>query len=399
MLVLAFLFLASYAITSTDATQNATSDTLIYGWVSINCGRGTSEILRSCLFTIFLCVWTVLHRPVPRYQGPRAHSFRTKIVRSKIVPAIIVLIAPEFLIFTAVRDFQDAMQRKKELNNLGSCEFTLTHGFFFDMGGFCLKSSKPRIYHQLQVQDLEGLTATPQSDEWIPKLENISEDRIKDSATSDNIAKSLACLQGLWLATQVVSRSAHHQAVTLLEVSTMAYVICALIAYGFWWNRPQNCAIPVIVDCSDEAMDKMEPSKYGVWEGTMFEFICSGQHWIHQGELGIWQCTLLFVLAPSVFGAVHLASWDIPHPTDIELWLWRGSIVACLVIPILFALVVYLQATVILNHGLSVACMHILVLAYILVRIYMLVEDFLSLRALPSSVYDTVKWSSLVPHI
>ena len=398
MLVLAFLFLASYPITSTDATQNATSDTLIYGWVSTNCGRGTGEILRSCLFTIFLCIWTVLHRPVPRYEGPRAHSFRTKIVRSKTVPAIIVLIAPELLIFTAVRDFQDAMQRRKGLRDLGCREFTLTHGFFFDMGGFCLKTSEPR-YHQLQLRDIDR-TAKPQSEEWFDELRNISENRIKDSATSDNIAKSLACLQVVWLANQVVSRLAHHQAVTLLEVSTMAYVMCALIAYGFWWNRPQNCAIPVIVDCSDGAMDKMSPSKYGVREGTMFEFICSGQHWIHENELiGMWKYALLFVLAPSVFGAVHIASWDIPHPTDIELWLWRGSIVACLVIPILFALVVYLQATVILNHGLSVACMHILVLVYILVRTYMLVEDFLSLRALPSSVFDTVKWSSFVPHI
>ena len=91
-----------------------------------------------------------------------------------------------------------------------------------------------------------------------------------------------------------------------------------------------------------------------------------------------------FVLAPSVFGAVHLASWNIAHPTDIELWLWRGSIVACLVIPILFASVVYLRDAVVYRS----ACMHILVLAY-----------FLSLRVLPSSVFDTVKWSSFVPHI
>ncbi len=165
----------------------------------------------------------------------------------------------------------------------------------------------------------------------------------------------------------------------------MAYVMCALIAYGFWWNRPQNCAIPVIVECSDGAMDEMSPSMYGVCEGTILEFICSGRHWIHEGELiGKWKYALLFVLAPSVFGAVHLASWNIAHPTDIELWLWRGSIVACLVIPILFASVVYLRDAVVYRS----ACMHILVLAY-----------FLSLRVLPSSVFNTVKWSSFVPHI
>lgn len=263
------------------------------------------------------------------------------------------------------------------------------------MGGFCLKSPDSR-YHQLQLRDIGDQSAKLNDKEWFHELREISEDRIKDSATSDNIAKSLACLQVVWLATQVVSRAAHQQAVTLLEVSTMAYVMCALISYGFWWNRPQNCAIPVIVDYSDGAMDKMSPSTHGVWEGTKFEFICSGQHWIRHNELiGLWKSALLFVLAPSVFGAVHLASWNIAHPTDIELWLWRGSIVACLIIPILFASVVYLRDVVVYRS----ACMHILGLAYILVRMYMLVEDFLSLRALPSSVFDTVKWSSFVPHI
>ena len=395
MLVPAFLFLASYAITSTDATQNATHDDLVYGWVSTDCGRGTSDIL----FTIFLCVWTVSHHPVPHYQGEGSHSFRTKIVRSKIVTAIIVLIAPEVLVYTAVRDFQNAMRRKEELRKLECDDFSLTHGFFFDMGCFCLKSPKPR-YHQLQVQDIKDRAAKPHSKEWIRELSNISEGRIKDSATSDNIAKSLACLQAVWLATQVVSRSAHHQAVTLLEVSTMAYVLCALISYGFWWVKPQNCVIPIIIACSKEVMKEMSASMYEDRKGTKWEFICSGRYWMYEKELiEIWKFALLFVLAPSAFGAVHLAFLDMAYPTDVELWLWRVSTVACLVIPILFAFVVYLQDIVILNHRLSVACMHILLLAYLLVRKYMLVDDFLSLRALPSSVFDTVKWSSFIPHI
>lgn len=81
------------------------------------------------------------------------------------------------------------MKRKKELRGLGCSDFTLTHGFFFDMGGFCLKSSGPK-YHQLQVRDIEDRRAKPHSKEWIHELSNISEDRVKDSATSDNIAKS-----------------------------------------------------------------------------------------------------------------------------------------------------------------------------------------------------------------
>lgn len=36
---------------------------------------------------------------------------------------------------------------------------------------------------------------------------------------------------------------------------------------------------------------------------------------------------------------------------------------------------------------------------YIIVRTYVIVEVFLSLRALPPSAFASIKWSSFVPHI
>ena len=36
---------------------------------------------------------------------------------------------------------------------------------------------------------------------------------------------------------------------------------------------------------------------------------------------------------------------------------------------------------------------------YIIVRAYMIVEVFLSLRALPPSAFQSVQWSSLIPHV
>ena len=324
---------------------------------------------------------------------------RTKIVRSNTVAAIIALLAPELLVFTAIRDFQDAMQRRNELRKLVCHDFTRPHGFFFDMGGFCLKSSK-RKYHQLQKEDIDWEKIESHRQTWISELSSISEDQINDFATSDTITKTLACLQALWLAIQVVSRLAQHQAVTLLEISTMAYVLCTLISYGFWWKKPQNCAIPFIITCADDAMKEMSQSVYEGCKGTLKETPCSGRAWIDQNGLkGIWRYSLLFVLAPFVFGAVYIVFWDITLPTAIELWLLQASGVGCMVIPVLIAILVYLPDATILNVRPSVVCVHILLLAYILFRIYTLVEGFLSLRALPSSAFDTVKWLSFVPHI
>lgn len=398
MVVLAALFLLSYAATSTDATQNQTHDHLVHGWVSTNCGRGTFDILCSCLFTIFLCVWTTFHRPIPHYREEKNHSFRTTIVRSNIAPAIIGLIFPEFLIITAIKDFLTARKIKNKLRGMNYSNITLIHGFFFNMGGFCLRSSGPK-YHQLRPLDIQHLPGRVYLANSIRDLSNISEDQIKDFATSNNITKFLACLQVVWQATHVVSRLIQHQALTLLEVSTTAYVPCALIAYAFWWKKPQTCALPIIIDCSDEAMHETSPSPYEPWERTPFEFICNGQSWYGDDEIGYRKFVSLFLFGPSVFGVVHIAFWDITLPTNIELWLWRASIISCLVIPILLTLVFYVGHDASKKRFLWGVCMHSLILAYILCRIYMLVENFVSLRALPSSAFDTVHWLSFVPHI
>lgn len=391
------------------------NDDLVHGWVSIDCGRGTSDILWSCLATILLCVWTVIHLPVPYYRGAPPLSLRQRVVRSGIGTALISVITPEFLAITAVGELMTSWRGKAELKRLTQTEWTLTHQFFLDMGGICLKS--PSGTFQIgtaQVIKAKGnfrndsKQATDHAD-WTLELENLTEDQIKDLAKSDTLTKLIACGQALWLVTQVVSRLCQHHAVTLLEVSTCAYVSCALISYAAWWKKPQACISPIIVTCSDETISKIVsvPFKSFYYETkTWEEFTWAGRHWssflgIDDTDFNDRMGLILVALCPTLFGAVHVASWNITLPSYVELWIWRASSIYCLVAGVvLIVLLLLLDGDYPESvKDFSMGVLSFLAAVYVIIRVYMIVELFLSLRALPRSAFESVQWSSFLPHI
>lgn len=189
------------------------NDDVVHGWISTDCGRGTSDILWNCLATIFLCVWTTVHLPVPLYLGQRPLSLRQKLVRSGIGPTLISVVAPEFLAITAVVELWESWQGRKMMKRLTHINWSLTHQFFVEMGGICLRS--PNGLHvqimggeALRVMEASRSPSKPSTDapNWVSELEKLTEDQIKSLAKSDSLSKLIACGQGLWLVTQVISR-------------------------------------------------------------------------------------------------------------------------------------------------------------------------------------------------
>ncbi|KAL8829851.1 MAG: hypothetical protein Q9170_005992 [Blastenia crenularia] len=71
---------------------------------------------------------------------------------------------------------------------------------------------------------------------YLPK---ISEEDILDKSKSDNVSKLLSVLQALWMLAQTISRLYSNLPITLLEVNTLAHIICAIIIYALWWNKPK----------------------------------------------------------------------------------------------------------------------------------------------------------------
>ena len=391
--------------------MGATEDS-VHGWVSTDCGRGTSDILWSCLATILLCVWTVIHLPIPccsRFEegrivpGEPSRSWRNWIVKSGIVPAVISVIAPEVLTFIAIAESLVALKTRERLKQLN---WTLTQAFFLDMGGFCLETPQG-LRQQLDIDDVLSVISKPPS--WLSKLETLKDSHINDYAKSNPLVKLIACGQALWLITQVISRVCQHRAVTLLEVSTTAYAACALTAYIAWWKKPQNPSVSITIHCSAEEVPPQNPDDPIYCNGTSVEeYGWAGQRLgriLDEQKDLLWLC--LFMFCPAIFGAIHVASWNVRLPSNVEQWLWRGSALYCSAAITIMCLVFFLTGIFEARFWIGKttlkyinSCVRaISLLIYFIVRLYMIVEVFLSLRTLPRSAYEEVQWSSFVPHI
>lgn len=80
-------------------------------WVSATNMRGTSDILYSCILTLFACVYTALHLNIPE---PGAGFLR--LLRTKCIWVVVALIAPEVALFYAFSQYLEARHLAKTLH-------------------------------------------------------------------------------------------------------------------------------------------------------------------------------------------------------------------------------------------------------------------------------------------
>ena len=81
--------------------------------------------------------------------------------------------------------------------------------------------------------------------------------------------------------------------------------------------------------------------------------------------------------------------------------MWRASSIYCLVAGVFFGMLLYSFDGDYLESvkNFSVWYLQFLAAVYVIIRVYMIAEVFLSLRALPRSAFESVQWSSFLPHI
>ena len=104
-----------------------------------------------------------------------------------------------------------------------------------------------------------------------------------------------------------------------------------------------------------------------------------------------------------VFGGIHcVGSWFFNFPSSDEAMLWRVSSAVltgtAFLLPIFLTFVgLFFEISKSSSH--FIAVLSIILQVYVVSRLFLLVEAFISLRHLTSGMLALVKWTSFIPHI
>ena len=441
------------AIASTASCRNATATPPIRreGWVSQPNGRGTFDIIWSSLVTIFLCTWTSLHLNVPslgeRYWQRWLRKFRW------MVQAIM---APEFVVALATGQKAEARRSVDMWKNAGYDGWTMRHGFYANMGGFILhpRDSQP---FPVNAKQLKYLVTRGYITNW----PLITEKEVWDKSKQDRFQKTLTLLQTGWFVLQCLGRAIQHLPMSTLELMTFSFVFCTFASYYQWSDKPLDVESPTIIKIGESTAEILVqagnmPDADKPYSNTPLDFIDNqSPSWLTEIQphlhfrmgprerplprftndrfpvTGASLDSVFFFIVILAYCCLHFIAWNFSFPTRVESILWRVGCIAIVCTSFIFLACEtyqdghrlgrwerwYVKLFPKKSGGLQridtmekrrreqefvplweVIIMSPVTIMYTLARTYIVVEVFVSLRSLPVGAFDSVQWSSFIPH-
>ena len=299
--------------------------------------------------------------------------------------------------------------------------------------------------HPLAADNLNGNDKTIDID--FSSFTIPTEAEIQDRGKGDCVAKVLVLLQTSWFAMQCVARVIERLPVTPLETATLAYAAMNFAIYTVWWNKPLNINRPIRVfrksapevtnngnqlDSGESESNEAQSLMPGSGETAsrlveepncllkIFKFIVGSQDgevdlshedkvpsfWASNAKKGAGIAYLIMLGVGIFFGAIHYLDWIFPFPTHIERSIWRVSSLVITFVPIYIPLAMILGALLGGDMGSEKSGSTVFYFAplsggilYIMARVFTLILAFISLRDLPPGAYDTVSWTTFIPHV
>ncbi|KAF7318760.1 hypothetical protein HMN09_00388300 [Mycena chlorophos] len=340
-----------FALANAPRATNGTCDNIH------NC-RLLFDIVWGCLTTIFACTWVSVHPNVPPRPPlhPKGGSWAKRAwwklsvaslpLWRRLKLMLVAVMAPEIMAGFAARQFVVAHKFSKEYDS------SLTHGYFFCMGGFVDVDGHPIVtYEQIEHAGFaRAILAVPET-------------TIQDKSKGDALSKGVALFQGLWFITQCIARTAQGLPLTELEVATLAFAVVNVFIWALWWHKPLDVQEPIVIPLS--ALEPEQQSSAVVSPSTRktsarFLNLLGASYdasefdpeqvveavptfWFSSAaddDFG-WRGTTIAnmgeFLVGAIFGAIHCAAWNAHFPTTVEKVLWRAGAIVVAVAPLLAA--------------------------------------------------------------
>lgn len=416
----------------------------LVGFVSEPNGRGTFGIVWSCLAVLFLNTWTVIHVniPSPDFKGWRGYLHKSKWL-------FIIVLVPDGIVATAFSQWRSA-RRSVEAMQKHAPWWTILHGFYAEMGGYKVRDDSDGRQYIFRATQLAWL-----SEAKLITVPMVSEEDINDRSKLSHVAKALACAQSAWFLIQTLARVVQHLPLTTLEVATVPFIGCTWLTYFFWWQKPMDletsttihvprllpsdlCNLarntcffnkgaswyrPVVKETHSSGWDfywwekpmnlrtfsvthvnhHLPKELYTLVQNSAAEARVA--HWyrtaVNETQASDWDYVddIVIFLAGWFFNGLHLVAWNNTFPTPAESLLWKISVCGMLGYVAIWVPVAGLFAWLPSGSLLRGLPLWGITLAYSITRLYLVVEVFIGLRALPPAVFLTVEWSSYIPHI
>ncbi|KAG6374678.1 hypothetical protein JVT61DRAFT_4047 [Boletus reticuloceps] len=177
--------------------------------------RNVWSILSSCALTLLICVWHAIHFTIHQDEWTTTWWFKGLCVLGSFV-------APEAIVVWAARDWKSARERVIEFRD-EEYEWSMTHSFFAEMGGFVYRDDKGRP----RTIDSREFLRPCKANEIANPI--ITAKDIKGRSKSDALGKVILTLQLFWFMLQVVVRGSTGFAVTLVELDTVCMAVLSLL--------------------------------------------------------------------------------------------------------------------------------------------------------------------------
>lgn len=454
----------------TVLTYNTTYRPLFeQGWTPQPNGRGTIDIIWASCSTIFFCCWTALCLNVPP-----AEWSRWRWIGQKALMAGLGILGPEFHFQLALGQWVSARRSVESFKRSGYPDWSMSHAFLADMGGFVLHA-KGWVDFPLNAKQVHYLVI----EKYIPySAVAVDASVLRDKNKGDGLVRFITVCQILWFSLNCLGRAVQQLAIATLELTTLGFIVCTLGTYYFWLRKPLDVGRAIILTTDltmDEILIMAGDEARAPYKFTPLDFVDRDQsswniywrYWMnilrklnivfatkkrpinkipddHFPGLSRGTTVILF-LAQTGYAAIHVSGWDFHFPSIIERTLWHISTLAILVSICSYWLIDlftwHLHPALIRRifgkKGDSEATRHIprlnfltriessaarlrnnspdhdpaldvplkalvplmfVAVCYCVARAYILLEDFMNLRALPPSAYESVNWSGFFPH-